>query len=94
MNNCISNCSNYGVCKLIGDQSQVLECICDPDYTGSKCEVDKRPCSSLPCLNYEKCENVFDLVHFEQTLSNVYSDFKCHCKENCYGKRIETNMPW
>ena len=94
INNCVSNCSNNGVCKLL-DDSNIFGCICDSDHTGSKCEIDLRPCSTYPCLNYKNCENVFDSVYFDpnkQTIRNIYSDFKCYCKQYFYGKRCELEI--
>ena len=91
INNCISNCSNQGLCKLTNNQKNrnEFECLCNVNFTGSKCELDKRPCSQTPCLNSIKCEDILIL----QNSSNIFInyDFKCHCKsELFYGKRCES----
>jgi hypothetical protein len=89
---CVSNCSNQGLCKLNGNR---FECQCDLDFSGSKCEIDLRPCSSNPCLNFEKCENVLNGTQLNpgnQQNQNYYSDFVCKCKDKYYGKRCESKI--
>ena len=38
INNCVSNCSNNGLCKL--NKNGLFECLCNSNFTGSKCESD------------------------------------------------------
>ena len=64
ISNCVSNCSNYGVCKL--SLTNQFICTCDLDHSGSKCDKDLRPCSSLPCLNYLQCDNVLNGTIYNQ----------------------------
>ena len=92
-NNCISNCSNNGFCKFKKDK---FICKCDSNYDGPKCEIDLRPCSYSPCLNFDKCENIQNgtlLIEETGSIRNIYSDFKCHCKSDLYyGKRCENKI--
>ena len=93
ISNCVSNCSNYGVCKL--SQTNQFICTCDLDHSGSKCDKDLRPCSSLPCLNYLQCDNVLNGTIYnqvDQQFENYYSDFVCTCKDQYYGKRCELKI--
>ena len=91
---CVSNCSNQGICK-IKDGSKFI-CQCDLDYSGTKCEIDLRPCSADPCLNYLQCENIQNGTQFNQEFNqyeNNYIDFKCQCKsDKYYGKRCESKI--
>ena len=89
---CVSNCSNQGLCKVIGFK---FACQCSQDFTGSKCEIDLRPCSNNPCLNFIKCDNVQNGTYFNQDtqqIENYYSDFICSCKDKYYGKRCESKI--
>jgi WD40 repeat protein len=79
ISDCISNCSNQGSCKIFNGFKFVCEC--NPNYSGSKCQTDLRPCSYNPCLNYLKCEDIDSL-----------KDFKCECKNGFYGKRCENKI--
>ncbi len=91
LNNCISKCSHNGKCKFIYNS---FNCICDPDYSGLKCEHDQRPClnNNNRCLNSIRCENILNETELNVDnnlyLQNYY-DYKCHCKENFIGKRCE-----
>lgn len=81
LNDCISNCSNHGNCNTNLNE---YKCSCQANYTGSKCDLDIRPCSSNPCINKGSCFN-----------SPNMKDFKCVCykKENksslFYGRHCE-----
>ena len=88
--NCISNCSNRGVCH-VNDQRK-FDCICEPDFSGSNCQSDQRPCSQEPCLHFERCENVFNETIFNPFPQNVYSTFNCICNKNFYGRRCENKV--
>ena len=88
INNCISNCSNEGFCQLLN--SNKFKCFCNSNFTGTKCELDKRLCSQNPCLNSIKCQDI--LVPANSSVS-FYYDFKCHCKSDLfYGKRCESKV--
>ena len=92
LNNCISKCSNNGKCKFIDN---TFKCICDADFSGSKCELDQRPCSNdIQCLNSIKCENILNETKPNSNglyLQNYY-DYKCHCKENFIGRKCEMKI--
>lgn len=66
VNNCLTNCTLHGSCMFLNGNS--LLCSCFEHFTGEKCSVDSRGCSSNPCLNNATCVN---------NLTN-YS-FKCDC---------------
>ena len=91
--NCVTNCSNQGLCKL---KDLKFGCECNLDFTGAKCETDLRPCSNNPCLNFIKCENIKNgFLQYNQefqSYQNYYTDFKCICKNNYYGKRCESKI--
>ena len=90
ISDCVSNCSNSGTCKLLNGMKFICEC--NPNFTGSKCNIDLRPCSQNPCLNYLKCENILNYTD-SQLNQNIYSDFKCICKSDLYsGKRCENKV--
>ena len=81
---CLSNCSNKGLCKL--GRNNKLICQCESLFKGSKCNVDLRPCSYSPCLNSIGCQNIIN--------SNGTIDFECLCKDKSkyFGKRCENKV--
>jgi WD40 repeat protein len=95
LNDCLSNCSNHGKCKL---NENKLKCECDLYFDGAKCEIDLRPCSYFPCLNSIKCENILISIinnqqQQQQQQNNKEIDFKCQCKSKLfYGKRCENKI--
>ena len=67
-----------------------FECLCDSNFTGSKCESDKRLCSQNPCLNSINCQ---DILIPTKSSSSFEFDFKCICKSDLfYGKRCESKI--
>ena len=89
LTDCLSNCSNHGLCKL--GENNKLKCQCESTFfIGSKCDVDLRTCSYSPCLNSIKCENIYPESNNNQ---KDVIDFKCHCKsDKYYGKRCESKV--
>ena len=81
---CLSNCSNHGLCKL--GENNKMKCECDLFYDGAKCDLNLRPCSKYPCLNSINCN---DLIINELTKQ---FDFKCECKKNYFGKSCENKV--
>ena len=78
---CLTNCSNNGVCQL-DPSTQKLLCACDQYFTGSKCNIDTRPCSYGPCLNNATCTN-----------TNLTSaGYVCECNEFYTGANCETQI--
>ncbi|CAF0861608.1 unnamed protein product [Brachionus calyciflorus] len=55
LNDCISNCSGNGICKLDDNSKYVCECF--RNFVGSKCEINILPCFSNPCRNNGRCIN-------------------------------------
>jgi hypothetical protein len=78
---CLLNCSNHGQCVVIDEH---YSCECDEHYSGSTCNIDKRQCSSNPCLNNSPCT---DLINSE----DIYS-FNCSCADFFYGTYCENKV--
>jgi hypothetical protein len=76
---CMSNCSNNGMCVFKG--SQTYGCSCNTFYIGEFCQTDKRPCSSVSCLNNGTCS--------ELKSSNGDYNFTCDCLEYFSESRCE-----
>lgn len=77
-NDCLSNCSNRGLCVLSEDRT--FKCSCDKNYVGKSCETDSRPCSHKPCLNNATC------------VDSNSNDFTCLCTEYYEGSRCENQI--
>ena len=61
-----------------------LRCECNQHYTSSTCNIDKRKCSSNPCLYNSTCTDIIDNL-------GTYS-FNCSCAENYYGTYCEKQV--
>ncbi|RNA34459.1 neurogenic locus notch -like protein [Brachionus plicatilis] len=73
---CLINCSNNGKC-FYDTKKKYSECRCFGNFTGPLCQVDKRFCSSSPCLNNGTC------IEDSQ-------GFRCQCmKDYFFGKYCE-----
>ena len=77
---CLSNCSNNGICEK-DEKSLEFECKCFENFTGSSCQIDKRLCSTGPCLNGAQCID-----------SPSFTEYKCHCQLNYYGDYCENKV--
>jgi hypothetical protein len=76
INECISNCSLHGLCKLVGNQRFLCEC--DDHFHGPMCSIDLRPCSSqIECSNNRTCEHNFQSGLL--LVSNIPISFTCKC---------------
>ena len=73
ISDCLLNFTNHADCVFSNDKF-VGEC--QQNFTGSSCNIDKRVCSSQPCLNNGTCEDIFD----EQTYSH-----NCTCQPFYFG---------
>ncbi|CAF1012454.1 unnamed protein product [Brachionus calyciflorus] len=71
LNDCLTNCSNQGVCKYFKNINK-YKCDCDVGFFGDSCNKDLNPCSSNPCLNDGVCTHISK------------SSFKCECSSNYY----------
>ena len=80
---CLSNCSNHGLCVLTNDNKFV--CSCEQNFGGQKCQMDLRPCSSGPCLNNGTC--------YDHTVnSSLLNSFLCECDQYHYGTNCEMSI--
>ena len=77
---CLLNCSNNGKCAYNNETNNFF-CLCFQNYTGSMCNIDKRPCNSvnkLQCINNGICIN-----------NNNDYNFTCNCSYPFYGDRCQ-----
>jgi hypothetical protein len=79
---CLLNCSNHGQCFITNNNTFVCECT--QNYTGSRCHIDKRLCSSYPCLHNAVCADIIDN-------QGDYS-FNCSCPPNHFGIHCEKQV--
>jgi subtilisin-like proprotein convertase family protein len=79
---CLLNCSNHGQC--VQTDSNLYICDCDEHYTGYTCNIDMRQCSSNPCLNSAKCNDLID--------SEASYAFNCSCSQFHYGIYCENQV--
>ena len=84
LSDCLANCSSQGMCFL-NALGQFL-CVCNVNYTGSKCEIDKRFCAYQGCANGGRCVDIGD-----STIGN-YTNFTCVCPYPFYGRHCETTL--
>jgi hypothetical protein len=81
---CLLNCSNNGKCAYINETNNFV-CLCFQNYTGSLCNIDKRPCNlaKLQCINNGICIN--------NRINNNNDDynFTCNCSYPFYGDRCQ-----
>ncbi len=76
---CLLNCSNNGKCIYNQIKNNFI-CDCIQNFTGSSCQIDKRPCNSnkLQCMNNGECIN-----------NNNDYNFTCNCSHPFYGNRCQ-----
>ncbi|CAB3403624.1 unnamed protein product [Caenorhabditis bovis] len=67
-------CGNGGTCVATGRQ---FTCLCQPRYTGDRCEIDQEPCASHPCPQGIQC------IPYS-------NDFLCKCPDGFTGKHCES----
>ncbi|CAF0782161.1 unnamed protein product [Brachionus calyciflorus] len=81
LNDCLSNCSDHGLCKM-NDNFKYL-CECKGSFKGSRCQINTDPCSSNPCLNNGNCiSNLYENTYFcECALENNHT--KLYKGQNC-----------
>ncbi|CAF0710218.1 unnamed protein product [Brachionus calyciflorus] len=75
--NCLLNCSNRGKCKISNGKAY---CLCKSYYIGDKCDIDRRKCSSNPCINNGTCEEFFEPSRYECKCNQFYFGDKCQFK--------------
>lgn len=81
ISDCLTSCSGNGECSFTGSK---FVCICYFDYfAGTKCEIDKRLCSSFQCFNNGTCIDKINEAKY---------DFECQCPFPYYGKRCESRL--
>ncbi|NXL53183.1 SNED1 protein, partial [Podilymbus podiceps] len=77
INECWSQpCLNGGRCK---DHVAKFLCLCEPGYTGHRCELDVDECQSEPCKNGGTCRD-------------LPGSFACYCPEGFVGTQCETEV--
>ncbi|CAF1054588.1 unnamed protein product, partial [Brachionus calyciflorus] len=77
LNDCLTNCSGHGQCKLTSNFKFICECF--ENYAGSSCALNTLPCWSNPCLNNGTCIN-----------NLTDSSYTCDCQKDFYfGKNCE-----
>ncbi|XP_065496017.1 sushi, nidogen and EGF-like domain-containing protein 1 isoform X2 [Caloenas nicobarica] len=69
-------CLNGGQCK---DRVAEFLCLCEPGYTGQRCELDVDECQSEPCKNGGTCQD-------------LPGSFACFCPEGFVGTQCETEV--
>ncbi|CAF0915990.1 unnamed protein product [Brachionus calyciflorus] len=84
---CLLNCSNHGICKLIGRK---YSCKCDEGFSGSSCSLNQKLCAlEKKCLNFGTC---VDTLEFNNQTNNFDSNYKCLCHEDYYGRNCENEI--
>jgi len=92
MGDCLLNCSNHGECVL--NLYGKFVCNCQSNFTGSSCNIDKRICSSQPCLNNGTCEDIIDgqMYSHNCTCALFYYGTYCQFKEDvCKDEKCSLN---
>jgi hypothetical protein len=81
---CLLNCSNNGYCTYDASINSLV-CSCFQNYTGSMCEIDKRPCNSarLQCANNGQCIN----NRIEPNKDDY--NYTCNCSYPFYGDKCQ-----
>ncbi len=74
------NCSSNGYCRVKADGS--FSCQCDPEYTGSSCDIGIDNCTPNTCSDKEICVP-------DPTPSNSYS---CECLPENTGRECEVPL--
>ncbi|KAK3743724.1 hypothetical protein QZH41_012398, partial [Actinostola sp. cb2023] len=69
-------CQAFQVCR-VNFVDDTHRCECKPRFTGAQCDVEMKPCDSLPCKNGATCANQLD-------------SFTCTCAVGYTGKFCET----
>ena len=80
---CLNNCSQNGQCTFSQSLNKFI-CDCDLFYSGSKCEIDIRPCSLNYCFNNGTCiQNLTDPAS---------ASYFCSCSKYYTGRLCETKL--
>lgn len=69
-------CQNGGTCKEL-NQGKDYQCLCHDRFNGKKCEEDRAPCASNPCLFGGKCHD------------EGFGNYTCECPAKMSGKRCD-----
>jgi hypothetical protein len=87
-NNCLTNCSQKGDCKLVNNDSLLCECI--QHFSGSTCNIDSRPCHSYPCLNNGSCVDDANQFAFACECNQFYTGSNCEIQIDVCATSNET----
>ncbi|CAF0864145.1 unnamed protein product, partial [Brachionus calyciflorus] len=91
LNDCLTNCSGHGQCKLISNFKFICECF--ENYAGSNCALNTLPCWSNPCLNNGTCiNNLTDSSYTCNCQKDFYFGNNCELKKNvCVNETCSNN---
>ena len=84
---CLTNCTSNGLCAKDLSQNKLF-CQCFPDFEGTTCHNDKRPCSKHPCLNQNQCNQ----RKSESPEGVVSYNYTCNCSEFYTGNHCEVEI--
>ena len=76
----LTPCQNDGNCTNINTVQKGYQCVCVPDFNGTQCQWDRRPCRSGTCLNNGACN------------ASLQGVFTCACARGWQGSRCETQV--
>ena len=93
-----SPCTNNGNCQTNSNNQNSYTCVCQPGYSGTRCETDIDECASGPCLNGSTCRDQLDSFHCQcengfsgincQYSSSVCESFPCRNGGNCISEGV------
>ncbi|VDK32962.1 unnamed protein product [Dibothriocephalus latus] len=82
-------CLNGGVCRNRPFKTDPFECICQPGFSGPRCEQAVPACDSNPCMNGGRCE----VIRNTDSLSGKPSNkLQCICPEGLGGASCECSV--
>ena len=84
---CLLNCSHHGFCRK-SEKTNKYACDCNDYYDGVSCNIDKRPCSSSPCMHGAQCLNLISPSRPNQ-FNYSAREYECKCVQSYYGTYCE-----
>lgn len=77
---CLANCTNNGICEF-DSINQKFNCLCNPNFAGSACQINTSPCWVNKCMNNATC--------VDNISSSANKSYSCQCNQNYYGEYCE-----